>query len=291
MSKQSSANKRTSGKEQYYTDSSVVDICMQEVMNHINITDMNLLEPAGGTGEFIEGFRRFGIADSCILSYDIEPKHSMVQKASFFDVEITKGTRPLICITNPPFGRANSLSKKFFNHAAKSCDYICFLVPKSWRKWSVINSLDDNFHLVGDIEMPANCFYMSDGSRKEKDVLKTVFQVWEKRSIKRKKIIVPDHGLIRKVKGLKSGDQVADADFSMVVFGYSAGRVTRLDGPTAYKTTTYYFTTDKPETIDALEEIDFSPFYNNVAYVEALSFQEINYGLNSHFELDNFEFE
>ena len=125
MAKQSSANKRTSGKEQYYTDSSVVDICMQEVVKHVWLSDSNLLEPAGGTGEFIEGFRRFGVTDKQILSYDIEPKHDMVQEASFFDVEITKGSRPLISITNPPFGRANSLSKKFFNHAAQFCDYIC----------------------------------------------------------------------------------------------------------------------------------------------------------------------
>ena len=113
MAKQSSANKRKSGKEQYYTDSSVVDICMQEVVKHIDLSSVNLLEPAGGTGEFVEGFKRFGVADSCILSYDIEPKHPMVKEASFFDVDITRGSKPLVCITNPPFGRANSLSKKF----------------------------------------------------------------------------------------------------------------------------------------------------------------------------------
>ena len=152
-----------------------------------------------------------------------------------------------------------------------------------------MNSLDNDFHLVGDIEMPSNCFYLPDGSRKEKDVLKTVFQVWEKRSTKRKKIVIPDHGLIKKVKGLKSGDKV-DADFSMVVFGYSCGRITKLDSPTDYKTTTYYFKTDKPEVIDVLKELDFSEFYNNVAYVEALSLAEINYKLNDYYNLPNFSF-
>ena len=289
MAKRSSANKRKSGKEQYYTDPAVVDICMNEVVKHIDIKAANLLEPAGGTGEFVKGFQRYGVEDKCILSYDIEPKHPLVKKASFFDVEITTGSKPLVCITNPPFGRANSLSKKFFNHAAKSCDWICFLIPKSWRKWSVINSLDDNFHLVSDIEMPANCFYLPDGSRKEKNVLKTVFQIWQKRPEKRKKIVIPDHGLIEKVKGLKSGDQV-EADFSITVFGYSCGKVKKLNGPTPYKTTTYYFKTKKPEVVQVLAEMDFSNFYNNVAYVEALSLAEINYKLNSHYNLPNFSF-
>ena len=137
--------------------------------------------------------------------------------------------------------------------------------------------------------MPPNCFYLSDGSRKEKDVLKTVFQVWEKRAVKRKKVVIPDHGLIKKVKGLKAGDKV-NADFSMVVFGYSCGRVTKLDSPTDYKTTTYYFNTDKPDVIEALKAIDFSDLYNNVAYVEALSLQEINYKLNDYYKLDYFSF-
>ena len=73
--KQSYANTRTTGKEQYYTNSNVVDICMQEVARHIDLSDRFILEPCGGTGEFIEGFRRTGIADDRIVSYDIEPKH------------------------------------------------------------------------------------------------------------------------------------------------------------------------------------------------------------------------
>ena len=287
MSRQSTANKRKTGKEQYYTDASAVDKCLSYLTEFIDFEDFVFLEPAGGTGEFIKGFQRNGIPDNNILSFDIEPKHELVREANFLEVSIDNGKKPLVCVTNPPFGRASSLAKKFFNHAADSCDYICFLVPKSWRKWSVMNSLDNRFHLVGDIEMDANCFYLPDGTKKAKSALKTVFQVWKKKPhIERAKIKIPNHGLLKKINKNKEG-MIVGANCSMVVFGYSCGRVTRLSGPTKYVTTSYYFHGDE-EVIAALEKIDFSHFYKNVAYVEALSFQEINYELNKYFNKSNF---
>ena len=54
--KQSYANTRTTGKEQYYTEANVVDLCLAEVKKHIDLDDKMILEPCGGTGEFIEGF-------------------------------------------------------------------------------------------------------------------------------------------------------------------------------------------------------------------------------------------
>ena len=136
--KQSYANKRKTGKEQYYTTEHVVDLCIEEVQKHIDLTDRVLLEPAGGTGEFIKGFQRIGIPDSKILSYDIEPKHDMVQEGNFLETELSEDN--LVCITNPPFGRASSLAKKFFNHAADHCSHICFIIPKSWKKWTTMKT-------------------------------------------------------------------------------------------------------------------------------------------------------
>ena len=46
--KQSYANTRTTGKEQYYTDSVVVDLCLQEVVKHVDLKGLTVLEPCGG---------------------------------------------------------------------------------------------------------------------------------------------------------------------------------------------------------------------------------------------------
>jgi len=275
------ANNRKSGKEQYYTESSVADLCVQEVMKHVPMNRM-FLEPAGGTGEFIEALIRQGVEPSKILSYDIEPKHSLVKEQDFLEMDkehIPEGT---ICVTNPPFGRMSQLSKKFFNACADKCDYICFLVPRSWRKWSVINSLDVRFHLVSDIDLPSNCFRLADGSKNEGSTLRTAFQIWKKSSVQRKKINVKDHGLVKKVKHVDK--IVTGADCEFILFGFSCGKVKRLTGPAKHKTTSAYFKAE-PEVIDALEKIDFSCFYNNVAHVQALSMKEVNYKLNEFFGL------
>ena len=289
--KQSYANTRTTGKEQYYTNPDVVDLCIREVQKHIDIKNHVILEPCGGTGEFIEGLRRAGVSDDKIVSFDIEPKHPMVQAGDY--LETAFASENLISITNPPFGRASSLAKKFFNHAAGHCEFICYLVPKSWRKWTVHNSLDKSFHLIADIEMPKNCFYLSSGEKKEKDVLNTVFQIWERRDYQRQKIQVPDHKLIKKVlpKKNEQGQKiVSDANYSIITFGHSCGKTAEIQGDVPYKTTTMYLKIDKDEVKEALQQVNLSKYYNNVSYVQALSIQEINYELNEWFGLQNYTF-
>ena len=321
--KQSYANTRTTGKEQYYTDSVVVDLCLQEVVKHVDLKGLTVLEPCGGTGEFIEGLKTIGVKK--IVSYDIEPKHPMVQKGNY--LETTFENKNMVSITNPPFGRASQLAKQFFNHAAEHSDYICYLVPKSWRKWTTQNSLNEYFHLITDIDMPKNCFYLSDGTKNEKDVLNTVFQIWEKRKTKRKKIKVPDNKLIKKIQPKKKQvtvyqptsrelyevvdgqivkvsdefytktkqsrpDKIKGANFQMIVFGYSCGQCKEMDSTLEYeaKTTTMYLNIDRQDVKDFLTQHDFSKYYNNVSYVQALSIEEINYELNEHFGLKNFVF-
>ena len=306
--KQSYSNKRTTGKEQYYTEDYVVDLCMERVIQHIDLKGRKLLEPCGGTGEFIEGFRKNGVADEDIVSYDIDPLHRLVKTGDYLKTNFDY--KHFVCITNPPFGRANSLSKKFFEHAATHSDYICFLIPKSWRKWSMQNSLNEYFHLIDDIDLPMNCFYLPDGTKKEKNVLNTVFQIWERKAYRRKKIVIPDHGLVKKImpvskitktvntvnakgvtvqKHTKRPDYVEGANFEMIVFGHSCGKCSDITAPKVKaKTTTMYFKIDREDVKSALRSIDFSEFYNNVAYVQALSLQEINYKLNEYFNLQNF---
>ena len=302
--KQSYANTRTTGKEQYYTSPETVDLCLSEVQKHIDLAGRRILEPSGGTGEFIKGLQRIGIDDSLIESYDIEPKHPMVQQANYLETDFDSVGEGFVTITNPPFGRASSLAKKFFNHATNHCDYICYLIPKSWRKWTTHNSLDKRFHLIADIEMPKNCFYLPDGTENKKDVLNTVFQIWEKRETKRKKIKIPDNGLIKKIqpskktvldknnKQVKRPDKIKGANFQIIVFGHSCGKCKRLDENVEYdaKTTTMYLKIERDDVKSFLEGHDFSEYYNNVSYVQALSIEEINYELNNHFGLKNFVF-
>jgi len=259
------------------------------VRKHVDLEDRKILEPAGGTGEFINGFIRAGIKKENIVSVDIEPHHPLVKQSNY--LETTYNSSNFVSITNPPFGRASSLAKKFFNHGADHCDYICYLIPKAWRKWSTQNSLDKRFHLIADIDMPADCFYLPGQEKKEKGVLQTVFQIWEKRDYDRKKIAIPNHGLIKKIIPTvsPSGEKfVEGANYSIIAFGHSCGRCEEIsESVVPYKTTTMYLNVQRQDVKDALPNLELAKYYNNVSYVQALSIQEINYELNKKFGLDN----
>lgn len=262
-------NTRKTGKEQYYTLPNVVDQCVDIAMKYYGMTP--ILEPAGGTGEFIDGLRRVGIEERRIISGDIEPKHPLVKEQDFLKTNYRKA---MFTISNPPFGRANSLSIKFFNHAAKNSTYICFLVPISWRKWSVINRLDRRFHLVEDVEMPEVSFYNDDGPI-EGGNLRTVFQVWERRDYLRDIIEIPDRGYLNR-------STPEDANVAITFFGYSCGKI-ETDFERKPNTTKKFFTANE-EVIEALTKLDYNRYSSNTAYVKALSLPEVNALLNEYFD-------
>ena len=262
-------NTRVTGKEQFYTPT---DLSLQLTMKVAElIKDFEIrtvIEPAGGTGSFIKAAKSLGAKE--VISFDIEPKSDGVVEADFLNAELTVSNA--VTISNPPFGRNNSLSIPFFNKAARHSEYIAFIVPRSWRKWSVINRLDRNFHLIHDQELALD--YVDDFGEMlwQKARLNTCFQIWQRREDKRELVKVEDHGLITKVKP----DQ---ADVALTVFGYGCGKVKTSFDRIPNSTVMFLKVHDK-RVIPALNKVDFSRFYKNTAYTEALSLPEIRYLLN-----------
>jgi predicted RNA methylase len=264
-------NTRVTGKEQYYTPPSTADSIIERVLDKIpDSASRSWIEPAGGTGTFIDAARRHGVQD--VLSFDIEPHHPEVQLGNFLEQHLS--VSDAVSIGNPPFGRNNSLSIPFFNHCAKYSDLICFIVPRSWRKWTVINRLDSSFHLVDDYDLTINYVDVEGMPLSEKSVLKTVVQTWKREEHLRNKIAVSDRGIIKRVKP----DQ---AEVSLTIFGFSCGTV-KTEFPKVPNTTQMFLTLHHPKALEALQSVDFSRFFNNTAYTEALSIQEINYLLNEY---------
>ena len=275
-------NRRKTGKEQYYTLPEIAEKCTDEVLGLVG-THRTFLEPCGGEGTFIESLIGRGVNEKNIVSFDIEPKHTLVIKKDFltttnFDLGFSTN---LVTITNPPFGRANSLSKKFFNHCAEFSEYICFIVPKSWRKWSVQNSLNLNFHLKKDLDLPPVCFYSAAGDSFEGESLNCVFQIWQRSKTARKIKKVADHGLIEKTTP-------KEADVALTIFGWSCGKLLK-EFDRNKNTTLMFLKVKNKKVIKALEAVDYSRFSKNVAYTQALSIQEINYLLNEYFGFKKFE--
>ncbi len=268
-------NRRVTGKEQYFTPRDTANAVLDAITSVLpDWTSRAFIEPAGGTGTFIDAARARGVQR--VASWDIEPRHPEVLHGDFLRQNLA--VRDAVCATNPPFGRNNALAVPFFNHAATACELIAFIVPRSWRKWSVTNRLDRRFHLVSDEDLSINYLDTQGCVAGAYGKLRTCIQIWMRREHMRDRVIVEDRGIVTKTSP-------HEADAALTVFGYGCGTV-RTDFPRETNTTQMFLRFGHPRALEALESVDFSRFFLNTAYTEALSMQEINYLLNEYIHGD-----
>lgn len=264
-------NTRVTGREQFFTPRPIADDVVARVVDVVpDAVDRTWLEPAGGTGVFVEAARAAGVLD--IVSFDIEPRHKDVARGDFLQQQLS--VTNAVSVGNPPFGRNNALSVPFFNHCASYSEYIAFIVPRSWRKWSVTNRLDARFHLRVDDDLAIHYVDAEGGAVYDRTYLQTCVQIWERRDDPRPKIKVRDAGVVAKCAP-------EDADVALTIFGFGCGTV-KSKFPRHKVTTEIYFKTLHPRALEALSNVDYRRFSKNVAYTEALSIQEINYLLNEY---------
>ena len=268
-------NTRVTGKEQYYTPPAVAQEIMKVVIDLVDDFEQKVfLEPAGGTGTFINEALESGFTQ--ILSFDIEPHHALVSKGNFLEKKIPHNN--CVTVSNPPFGRNNALSIPFFNKAAEYSDLIVFIVPRSWRKWTVQNKLDRRFILVRDDDLNIDYVDASGELLSENNYLRTCVQYWKKSDELRGLVYVKDMGIIEKCK-------FPEADASLTLFGYGCGTV-KTEFPKKTNSTQMFLKLNHPRALEALQSVDFSRFFLNTAYTEALSIQEINFLLNEYLFAD-----
>lgn len=201
--------------DQFYTHPDEVDKCFEAINKYINIDSYGtVIEPSAGTGAF---FSKLPVATR--IGLDLDPKMDGIMKMDFFDycpnTLQTQSKQPIIAIGNPPYGRAGNLAVKFVNRLSEYCDYVCMVLPRSFRKYSIQNRIDLNMWLIH--EHLVENFVLPDGTIHK---VNSVFQIWEKRSEKRDKIkkrLTTD--LWQWVSDPK------DADCAMIFFGTPTGRL------------------------------------------------------------------
>ena len=166
---------------QFYTKPDYAQYCYNEIEKLIDLNNYFLIEPSAGNGAFSSLFHKNSIA------FDIEPKKENITKKDFFDFDFNKIQTDLkfITIGNPPFGRNSSLALKLVNKSALYSDYVCFILPKTFKKNSVINRIDRKLHLIYHIDVPVNSFILNENECN----VPCVFQIWEKREVDRELII------------------------------------------------------------------------------------------------------
>ena len=173
---------RQEGLDKFYTLPTYSKKCIDKVLQLYNILEWDLIvEPSAGNGSFLNQ-----IPSDNKIGIDIYPEHPNIIKQNFFDYYPENNKKNILTIGNPPFGRACSLAIKFFNHSAQWSNVIAFIIPRTFRRVSVQNKLNEMFHLIYDEEIAIKpCCFLPPM------MVKCCFQIWEKTAIKRPFIDLP----------------------------------------------------------------------------------------------------
>jgi hypothetical protein len=262
MSNKNTIYKQKSDLDQFYTHPGIARWCYDIVQSIYKIEDFDLvLEPCAGTGSFFNLFpenKRDGL--------DLDPQCAGIKKMDFFNY-MPPENKKIIVISNPPFGRIASLAIQFFNKAAEFSSVIAFIVPKTFRKRSLQNKLNLNFHLKFEVDLPKNSFVFNN----EAYDVPCVFQVWEKRPRKRiKKVVDLTNDYFEFVKK-------DEADFAVRRVGGTTGKC-KLDLAQAAEVSHYFLKVKskvkKRLLIQFIDGLDFTRIINSTAGVKSLSKQE-----------------
>ncbi len=168
---------REQGLDKFYTNVNIAEKCLNILETYYTWEKWDLVvEPSAGNGSF---FTR--IKSKNKIGIDIEPEHSDIIKKDFFDYHPPQNKGEILVVGNPPFGKVSSLAINFFNHASKWANVIAFIIPRTFRRISVQNRLNKNFHLIHDEEIPIGSFTPSMS-------VKCCFQIWERKEIEREVI-------------------------------------------------------------------------------------------------------
>ena len=167
--------------DKYYTTTKVVDQCINIIKNNLDIKNNDLIiEPSAGNGSFMNGIKSL-----ChnYKFFDLKPENKEIIKQDYLKYQYTKtkDINKIHVIGNPPFGRQSSLAIKFIKKSCEYCDSISFILPKSFKKESLKKHFNLYFHLIYEIDLNKNSFLVDNIPY---DV-PCVFQIWEKKKIKR----------------------------------------------------------------------------------------------------------
>ncbi len=248
--------------DQFYTNPIFAQKFISSIKKVVKLHDYDyILEPSAGSGSFynlLDENKRIGL--------DLEPKAEGIIQTDFFLWENPKGK--IITIGNPPFGKNSSLAVKFFNKAAEFSDVIAFVIPKTFRKGSLINRLNQNFHLIHDEDVPKDSFIFNGAPY---DV-PCCAQIWIKKNKKRAKIVSYKMSQISEYFEIVEPNT---ADFAIQRVGGRAGLIRTEDYKTFSPLSHYFIKANKAQVLDIFQNINFDEVKFNTAGNPSVSPSEL----------------
>lgn len=251
--------------DRFYTKPDVAAACLAFLAPYAaKIAPQFWVEPSAGAGAFLAQlpYPRVGL--------DLQPAADEVMEADFLQWHPSSTPLPIAgpiagpfaVVGNPPFGKNSSLAVQFFNHAATFADLIAMILPRTFRKPSVINRLDQRFHLRDEFLLQPHAFEF-EGVPYD---VPTVFQVWVR--------AMPLRALIAQQKTHSDFTFVrnaSDADFALQRVGANAGRV-KYDAARVSPSSHYFIKAHCAEAAsNAFAELDWNSVKHDTAGNPSLS--------------------
>jgi len=244
--------------DKYYTPPDLAKYIINktiEIIGEDNITEY--LEPSAGSGVFLDCLDEL---NKPYLAYDIEPEDGKdrITKCDFLELylEYKKGR---CIIGNPPYGKGNYTSVKFFKKSIRLSDYVVFILP--------ISQLDNNmymyeFDLIHSEDLGKRIY-----SNIEVHCCLNIYVRPIKGLNKKSNFDLKDVILKGVATGKSRNDKIPDEyDFSICGFGASVGKICEYEGQYCQQ---IYFTinnTDyKNKIVDLLKNVDWKELYSMTA--------------------------
>lgn len=221
------------------------------------------IEPASGNGSLVDILTEKKFSN--ILAFDLYPEREDIVEQDFFELNIKKYTKSknIITFMNPPFGKCCSMAIKFFNKSSIFSKEIWQIVPKTFKKKSVQDKLNVNFHLVFEKDLPKNSFILDDNIY---DV-PCCFQVWVQKEESRK--IIKNKTTSKYFKFVDKDD----ATHAIRRVGGKSGQL--LEGLKHSKSSTYFIKVLDNNILQILPNIEIKNIINSTAGVRSISKHEL----------------
>jgi predicted RNA methylase len=249
--------------DQFYTNPGYAATFLSAIAHTVDLNKYDhILEPSAGTGSFynlLDNKRRIGL--------DLDPKAPGVIRTDFFDWMPPAGKK-IITIGNPPFGKNAALAVKFFNRAAEFSDVIAFVIPRTFRKASIINRLAQDFHCVYDETVPDNSFIFNGAAYN----VPCAAQIWVRKATPRAKIVTLKLEQIRNWFELVEPNQ---SDFAIQRVGGRAGLIRTTDRTNFSAESHYFIRAHDPRVLPVFEQVDFDTVKFNTAGNPSISPSEL----------------
>lgn len=264
--------------DKYYTKKEISLKCIERTIEKIGDDIDIFIEPSAGEGSFSNQIKNMRL--KCI-ALDKKPSGNNIIEMDFFSFNHNDFgilDENICCIGNPPFGRNSTIAIKFFNKASEFAKYISFIVPKTFRKYSIQSRLNRSFHLILDEDIPKNSFIFEN---KEVDV-PCVLQIWMRKDNKRKIKKMPKKSFLFEFTDKNNGE------FAVRRVGGNSGKVF-LDIKNMSEVSNYFLKCigcSKDELISIINNIDFFNIVNNTAGVKSLSMGELVYEVEKKWNLN-----